>query len=66
MKPLHRLRTFTKEIGLELRKTTWPCRRELKQSLLVVLTGVLLLGGFIGIVDFSLFQIVDLVIGWVR
>lgn len=66
MKPLYRLKTFTKEIGLELKKTAWPSRRELKQSLLVVLAGAALLGTFIAIVDFSLFQIVDLVIDWLR
>lgn len=66
MNPFRKVKSFTREMAVELKKTSWPSRKELKQSLLVVLVGATLLGGFISIVDFSLFQLVNLIVDWVR
>lgn len=60
MKFFKKIRTFTLEMIEELRKASWPGWRELRESTVVVLLGIIFLGIFVGLVDFSLYQIVDL------
>ncbi len=50
---------------IELKKATWPTRTELKDSTIVVVIAVGILGVFTSIADFSLFQIVQLFTSWV-
>jgi len=64
--PFRSIRIFGSETIVELKKATWPTLRELRESTIVVLVAVLLLGAFIGIADFSLFQVVNLFTDWVR
>jgi preprotein translocase subunit SecE len=63
--PFRSIRIFWSETLIELKKASWPSLRELRESTIVVLVAVLLLGGFIGIADFSLFQVVNLLTDWV-
>ena len=63
--PFRSIRIFWKETVSELKKATWPTLKELRDSTIVVLIAVLLLGAFIGIADFSLFQVVNLFTDWV-
>ncbi|MGX8717253.1 MAG: preprotein translocase subunit SecE [bacterium] len=44
----------------ELKKASWPGWRELRESTVAVLLGIIFLGLFVSLVDFSLFQMVDL------
>lgn len=44
----------------ELRKASWPTWHELREFTIVVILGIIFLGAFVSLVDFSLFQIVDL------
>lgn len=60
MKFLKKVRTFCREMIDELKKASWPNWRELRESTVVVLLGIIFLGVFVGLVDFSLFQMVDL------
>ncbi len=64
--PFRSIRIFWKETVSELKKASWPTLKELRDSTIVVLIAVLLLGAFIGIADFSLFQVVNLFTDWVR
>lgn len=64
--PFRSIRIFFKETAIELKKASWPSIRELRESTVVVLVAILLLGIFIGIADFSLFQVVNLFTDWVR
>ncbi len=64
--PFRSIRIFWKETVIELKKASWPTLKELRDSTIVVLIAVLLLGAFIGIADFSLFQVVNLFTDWVR
>ena len=64
--PFRSIRIFWGETILELKKAPWPTLRELRESTVVVLVAVVLLGAFIGIADFSLFQVVNLFTDWVR
>ncbi len=65
--PFRTIRIFAGETITELKKATWPTAYELKDSTIVVIIAILILGTFISIADFSLFQVVflftELVIG---
>ena len=44
-------REFLKEVRSEIGKVSWPTREELRDSTLVVIVTVLIVAGFVGIVD---------------
>jgi preprotein translocase subunit SecE len=58
--PFRTTRIFTGEMIDELKKASWPTRQELWDSTVVVIVACFLLGLFTSIVDFSLYQFVDL------
>ncbi|MDR1254596.1 MAG: preprotein translocase subunit SecE [Puniceicoccales bacterium] len=62
MKIFRKIRIFGREMVEELKKASWPNGYELRKSSVIVLLGVLFLGLFVSMVDFSLFQMVDLLI----
>jgi len=64
--PIRATATFWSEMIHELKKASWPTWSELKSSTIVVIVGILLLGFYIGIIDFSLYQVVNLFSSWVR
>jgi preprotein translocase subunit SecE len=51
-KPQGRLRTFLREVRVEMSKVTWPPRKELITSTGVVLLAVVIAGVYIGVWDF--------------
>jgi len=51
MPVMQQIRDYTKDVGAELRKVSWPTRDELRDSTVVVIVTVLLVAAFIGIVD---------------
>ena len=57
------IRTFTDEVRTELKKSSWPTRRELVESTVVIIVAVVMIGIFVGIVDQLLTQIVRLLVG---
>ena len=46
-----RAREFSKEVGVEFSKISWPSRTELRDSTIVVIVAVLLVSAFVGLVD---------------
>ena len=58
--PFRSTRIFVGEMIAELQKASWPTRQELWDSTVVVIVACVLLGLFTSIVDFSLYQFVDL------
>ena len=54
---------FIREVRIELKKVTWPSRKQTIGSTAVVLLMVILVSIFLGIVDFGLSSLVRLVIG---
>ncbi|OHE78732.1 MAG: preprotein translocase subunit SecE [Verrucomicrobia bacterium RIFCSPLOWO2_12_FULL_64_8] len=58
--PFRTVRIFFGEMVAELQKASWPTRRELWDSTVVVIVAALLLGLFTSISDFSLYQFIDL------
>jgi len=64
--PFTKIRLFYKETLTELRKASWPSKTELRDSTIVVLIAIVILGSFIALVDFSLMNSVELLTSWVR
>jgi preprotein translocase subunit SecE len=56
--PLRRVTLFFSEMIQELRKAAWPTPAELRTSTLVVLVAVCLLGLFLSVSDFSIYNLV--------
>ena len=63
--PFGSVRIFTRETKDELLKCAWPTRTELRDSTIVVVVAIAILGIFTMISDFSLYQVIDLVTSWV-
>jgi len=63
--PFRAVRIFSSEMIGELKKATWPTWLELRDSTLVVIVAVVILGIFTSIADFSLIQLVALFTSWV-
>jgi len=61
MSAIERIREYTKDVGVELRKVSWPTRDELRDSTVVVIITVLLVAAFIGLVDQVLNRLVALI-----
>lgn len=64
--PFKQVGLFFKETLGELKKAVWPTPKEMRHYVGVVIVGMILLGVYISVVDFSLLHIVDLFSNWVR
>ena len=58
--PFSSTRIFVGEMIDELKKATWPTWTELRDSTVVVIVAVVILGAFTSISDFALINFVDL------
>lgn len=47
-------------MAAELKKATWPTRQELRSSIIVVFVAIGLLGIYVSLADFSVYNVVDL------
>jgi preprotein translocase subunit SecE len=56
---LRRFRAFLTEVWAELKKTSWPARREVYGTTLVVIVTVVICGFFLWIVDLILIKGMD-------
>ena len=54
---------FIKEARVELKKVSWPTRKELIDSTKVVLITSFLLASFIGVIDLILSQLITALLG---
>ena len=59
---IDRSSSFLREVRSEMAKVTWPSVNELKGQTLVVIVAVLLIAGFIGLVDLVLNNTIRLLI----
>ena len=57
-----RMRGFFDEVGVELRKCSWPTGRELSESTVVVIVSVVMLSAFVALSDGALVMILQWVI----
>ncbi|MDQ8204869.1 preprotein translocase subunit SecE [Pelagicoccus sp. SDUM812003] len=64
--PFRSIRIFTGETITELKKSSWPSFAELRESTVVVLIAIAIMGIFIAVSDFSLANVVNLFTSWMR
>lgn len=53
---------FLHEVRVELRKVTWPTRKELVQSTIVVLVAIAIMTAFVFVLDTAFSRLIDLVV----
>ncbi len=53
---------FLREVKIELKKVTWPSRKQTMGSTLVVIILVMIISLFLGVVDFSLSKLIQVVL----
>lgn len=56
------LKDFFDKSKLELKKTTWPTRKETTATCMAVVVLVVLMSIFLGVVDFALSKIVEVIL----
>ena len=56
-----RIRQFLEEVWAELKKTSWPARKEVYGTTLVVIITVILMSAYLWVVDMALIRAVDAV-----
>ena len=56
--PFLRVRDFLVEVTAELKKSSWPTRKELIDSTLVVIITVLILGVFVALADLVFLRVI--------
>lgn len=54
---------FYRETKSEIKKVTWPSRKELIQHTEVVVTSIILVGALLALADFTFGKITELVLG---
>ncbi|MDP8218179.1 MAG: preprotein translocase subunit SecE [Candidatus Theseobacter exili] len=59
---LKQFSTFFTEAKAELKKVSWPTRKEIIDSTIVVIVSVIIMAVFIGLVDFVLARMVKFII----
>jgi len=64
--PFTKIRQFYQETAVELKKSSWPTRAELRNSVVVVFVALGLVGAFIALADFAIYNVVDLLTGFVK
>ena len=66
MNPIRRTRQFLSETTTELRKSVWPTWKELRDSTLVILIASALLGVYVALSDFAVYNWIQLITEAVR
>jgi len=56
--PFLRMRDFLVEVTAELKKSSWPTRKELIDSTMVVIVTVLILGVFVALADLVFLRVI--------
>ncbi len=62
--PFSKIRQFYQETVVELKKASWPTRSELTNSVIIVFVALGLVGMFVSLADFAIYNVVDL-LAWI-
>ncbi len=57
-----RIKDFIGAVGVEFKRISWPSKRQLLMSSILVLVTTFLLAGYIGLVDFVIVNVVNFVL----
>ena len=63
VKLIDRIRQFLREVKIELKRVTWPSRKDTIGSTSVVLIVVIIIAVFLGLVDMGLSRLVRTILG---
>jgi preprotein translocase subunit SecE len=58
-----KIRTFFKEVSVELRKVSWPTRQQTMSATVVVIVLTIVVAVFLGIIDLVLGRLVGTIMG---
>ena len=58
-----KIKQFLREVKIELKKVTWPSRKETIGSTSVVLIVVIIIASFLGLVDIGLSKLMRILLG---
>ena len=61
--PITKTRSFLDETAGELKRSSWPTRKELVDSTIIVIVSMLLLAGFVAVCDFVFVNLVRMLPG---
>jgi preprotein translocase subunit SecE len=61
--PILKIRDFLNEVIIELKKSSWPTRKELTDSTIVVMAAILVLGMFVAFADLVFVKLIALLTG---
>lgn len=61
--PILKIRGFLNEVMVELKKSSWPTRKELTDSTIVVMATILILGLFVAFADLVFVKLISLLTG---
>jgi preprotein translocase subunit SecE len=61
--PIIKIRDFLTEVGTELKRSSWPTRKELVDSTVIVIITMLLFGIFVSSADFVFMKVVEFLTG---
>ena len=60
---VERTKGFSKEVSVEVKKVSWPSRKELQESTVLVILTVIIIMIFVGLVDRAFSSVVELILG---
>jgi preprotein translocase subunit SecE len=61
--PILKIRDFLNEVMVELKKSSWPTRKELIDSTIVVMAAILVLGLFVAFADLVFVKLIAVLTG---
>jgi preprotein translocase subunit SecE len=61
--PILKIRDFLNEVIVELKKSSWPTRKELTDSTIVVMVAILVLGMFVAFADLVFVKLIAVLTG---
>ena len=64
MEWFQRWKKFLGEVRMELRRTTWPNRKEVRNTTVVILVTVFIFAAFLGMMDLVLSRVLQEVLGF--
>jgi len=62
MSQVNKLVQYIKDSRNEIKKVTWPTKKEIKQHTILVITISLAVAAFLGLVDYILTQVIEKII----
>ena len=62
MSQVNKLVQYIKDSRNEIKKVTWPTKKEIKQHTILVITISLAVAAFLGLVDYILSQVIEKII----